>query len=108
MTDAGKMGKRMLHFRPYRPSPFQLPLAAMNNAPLTLILIAAIGLIVVLSLGVFFAVKPGSGASRHKARLLYYGYPPNDTQRPPLPREQGEALDVVYICSGSPKLRRVT
>lgn len=30
----------------------------MNNAPLTLILIASLGIVAVISLGVFFAVRP--------------------------------------------------
>lgn len=48
----------------------------MNNAPLTLILIAAIGLVVVLSLGVFFAVKPQTRATRY----FYYEHPPSDEE----------------------------
>ena len=51
----------------------------MNNAPLTLILIAAFGLIVVLSLGVFFAVKPRTKS----ARFFYYGLPPGQSSSPP-------------------------
>lgn len=30
----------------------------MNNAPLTLILIASLGIVAVISLGVFFALRP--------------------------------------------------
>lgn len=40
----------------------------MNNAPLTLILIASLGIVAVISLGVFFAVRPKfAGTEEHLA-----------------------------------------
>lgn len=63
----------------------------MNNAPLTLILIASLGIVAVISLGVFFALRP---KGLIEETTSYAGDENQKLQQQPLPVQQQPASEL--------------